>query len=50
MLGDIRTDIDDLLSGDWDSSLLVINLDREPAFTDERPSPLKSPAWVMRSR
>ena len=41
MLSDIRWDIDELISSDPDSSLLVINLDREAEFTDERPGPLE---------
>lgn len=41
VLGDIRWDIDELISTDPNSSLLVINLDREANFMDEQPGPLE---------
>jgi hypothetical protein len=39
VLGDIRWRIDDLLAGGA-SPLLIVNLDREGAFVDDRPDPL----------
>jgi hypothetical protein len=39
VLGDIRWCIDDLLAGGADP-LLIVNLDREGAFVDDRPDPL----------
>jgi glycosyl transferase family 2 len=39
VLGDIRWCIDDLLAGGADP-LLIVNLDREEAFVDDRPDPL----------
>ena len=41
VLSDIRFDIDNVISSDPDSSLLVINLDPEDEFTDEQPGPLE---------
>lgn len=40
VLSDIRFDIDDAMDGQPDSPLLVVNVDREPEFADERPGPL----------
>ena len=39
MLGDIRWCIDDLLAGGADP-LLIVNLDRDGTFVDDRPDPL----------
>ena len=39
VLGDIRWCIDDLLAGGADP-LLIVNLDRERTFVDDRPDPL----------
>jgi hypothetical protein len=39
VLGDIRWCVDDLLAGGADP-LLIVNLDREEAFVDDRPDPL----------
>jgi len=41
VLSDIRFDIDELMAGQPDSPLLVVNVDREPEFADEHPGPLE---------
>jgi Glycosyltransferase like family len=40
VLGDIRQDVDEVMDTDADSPLLVMNLDPECGFADERPGPL----------
>ena len=41
VLGDIRRDIDDVLACEPSSPLLVVNLEHDPGFADERPDPLE---------
>jgi hypothetical protein len=41
VLGDIRLDIDEVIAGELDSPLLVVNLDREPEFASEHLGPLE---------
>jgi hypothetical protein len=41
VLGDIRLDIDEVLASDQCGTLEVLNLERGPAFADERHGPLR---------
>jgi Glycosyltransferase like family len=41
VLADIRFDIDEVLSAQRDSPLLVVNIEHEHGFTDEGPGPLR---------
>lgn len=41
VLSDIRFDIDEVISGQPHSPLLVVNLDREGSFADEHPGPIE---------
>jgi hypothetical protein len=41
VLSDIRFDVDEVMAGQPDSPLLVVNLNRESEFTDECPGPLE---------